>query len=55
MVIFVLLILTYNHGQNILDKLTRLSEIDYPSECFAANISQFPSVTVNIGFWMSTW
>ena len=43
MVIFVLLILTYNHGQNILDKFTRLSKIDDPLECFAANISQFSS------------
>ena len=50
MVIFVLLILTYNHGQNILDKLIRLSEIDDPSEYFAANISQFSSATVKIGF-----
>ena len=48
MVIFALLILTYNHGQNILDKFITLSEIDVTSDCFAANFSEFSSATVKI-------
>ena len=48
MVTFVSFILTYSHGENILDKFTKISAIDISLECFADDFSQFFSATIKI-------
>ena len=39
---------SYNHGQDITDKLTKLSKIDFSMECFTADLMQFFSATVKL-------
>ena len=43
--LFKLKFVTYNLGQNIVNKFTRSGEIDFSMECFAANFSQISSTT----------
>ena len=40
--------LFYNLGQNIVDKLTKLSELGFSMECFTVNLVQFSSKTIEI-------
>ena len=42
-----------NHGQNIVDKLMKLSKIGFSMECFTADFLQFFSATVKICLWDS--
>ena len=39
---------TYNHGQDITDKLTKLSKIGFSMECFTADLLQLFSATVKL-------
>ena len=36
----------YNLGQNMVDKFTKLSKINFSMGCFTADILQFPNTTV---------
>ena len=38
----------YNHGQNIVDKFTKLNKIGVSLECFTANFSPLSSTTVKV-------
>ena len=44
----VLSITIYNLGGNILDKLTKLSKIEFCLECFTSDFLQFSDATVKI-------
>ena len=47
----------YNHGQNVVDKFTKLSKIGFFVERFTAHFSKFSSKTVKIcllGSWLGT-
>ena len=37
-----------NHGQNIVNKFTKLSKIAFSVRCFTADLSQFSNTTVKI-------
>ena len=41
---------THNHGQNTVDRFTKLSKIGVSLECFTADFWQFSSTTVKIWF-----
>ena len=45
---------SYNQGENVVAKFTKLSKLDVLLECFTVEYPQFSETTAKIWFWVAS-